>query len=175
MLLEKRFQWFCFECEIHVKCYCPNILFFTFWAVSKNIINCWYYLTDTYQHCLWFIEKCIQIAITGKVYLHLKYPFTPHLIPTHQFKVYHPVIFVCFMSSSSCTHAGPNLNTCADNIISCQNLVFLHPAFRHYVSDLWCDQSLTRLEVSVMIFIFIIVAVGLDLVFFLCTYSKTNS
>ena len=103
------------------------------------------------------------------------------LIPTNHFKIYHPVVFVFFMSSSSFAHAATNFQTCADKSISCHCSVILNPVFRHYVSDFWCDQSLTRFEVSVIIFIFIIVcwllsyfvldlglaAVVLDLVSFL--------
>ena len=38
----------------------------------------------------------------------------------------HPVIFVFIMLSPSCAHAPPDFQTCADNSISCRNLVFLH-------------------------------------------------
>jgi hypothetical protein len=31
------------------------------------------------------------------------------------------------MLSSSCEHAAPNFQTCADNAISYRDLVFLHP------------------------------------------------
>ena len=86
-------------------------------------------------------------------HLNLQLIISRSLIPTHHLKVYHPVVFVCFMSSSSLRMPQKKFQTCANKSISCRNLVFLHPVFRHYVSDLWCDQSLTRFEVSVMIFI----------------------
>ena len=75
-----------------------------------------------------------MVAVTGEEQLHLIYPFTPptlyitfqisiSLMPTQQFKVYHPVVFVCFMSSSQCRHSTANFQTCVDNSISCCNLV----------------------------------------------------
>ena len=54
-----------------------------------------------------------------------------------------------FMSSYSCAHAALDFQTCAINSISCFNLVFLHPVFRHFISDHWSDQSSARFQVCV--------------------------
>ena len=80
--------------------------------------------------------------VTGEECMHLIYNYilllliSKSLIPTQQFTVYHPAIFVCFMSYSSCAYATPDFQKGADKSISCRNLVFLHPVFRYFVSDL---------------------------------------
>jgi hypothetical protein len=42
-----------------------------------------------------------------------------------------------------------SFQTCAINSISCFNLEFLHPLYRHFIRDLWSDQSLARFQVCV--------------------------
>ena len=46
-----------------------------------------------------------------------------------------------FVSSSLCVHNALDFQICEGNSISCFNLVFLYPAFCHFISDLWSDQS----------------------------------
>ena len=98
------------------------------------------------------IEKnCDTVAVTGEECLHLISPLPPPMFyfcrfldleyQTTSLKYIIVSSLFFFMSSSSCAHAALDFQTCSRNSISCCNLVFLHPVFRHFISDLWSDQS----------------------------------
>ena len=64
----------------------------------------------------------------SEVALALQFPQTSHYCTE-----YLSVIFVSFLSASSFAHAAHDVQTFADNSLSCPNLVFLHPVFCHLV------------------------------------------